>query len=224
MDIGKNVGLFMDIGFAIVSNGDGELKDVTELCIKSIYQTVDNPKIVVSEKQNVVYIAKMIKQLDEFNYNRELNRCIELLDTDVYVLCNNDIVFTSGWLGDILEAFKRGYGSASPLCRILHRNKLFQDRFIEGYQIRYHIAGWCLCLTRDTYQRIGRLNEDVKFWFSDNVYADQLKTAGIKHCLCTCSVVNHIESATLNKLNQDKYYELTIGQINEYKRATGQIN
>lgn len=211
----------MELGFAIVSNGINELKDVTEMCIKSIIKTTNNPKIVVSEKQNIDYDNTItIRQLDEFNYNRELNRCIELLDTDIYVLCNNDIIFTTDWHRDIIIALTSSYGSASPLCRILHKNRLFQDRFIDGYQIRYHIAGWCICVSRETMKKINKLNESVKFWFSDNIYADQLKMAGIRHCLCTCSVVNHIESATLRQLDKRNIQDYTIGQYNEYKQNT----
>lgn len=204
----------MEIGFAIVSDAKNiDLREMTEFCIESIKRTVDNPKIVVSEKQDVNYDAIVIKQLDEFNYNRELNRCIERLDTDILILCNNDIVFTTGWLEGILGAFEKGYGSASPLCRILHKNRLFQERYIEGYVVRYHVAGWCLCLTKETYQKINKLDERVEFWLSDNLYASQLQRAGIRHCLCTTSVVNHIESVTLQTLNQQEIINYTTGQL-----------
>ena len=52
--------------------------------------------------------------------------------------------------------------------------------------------------------RIGGFDYPVNFWYSDNVYAEQLKAAGIKHALVGNSIVRHLESQSLRKVVKGK--------------------
>jgi hypothetical protein len=70
-------------------------------------------------------------------------------------------------------------------------------------------------------EQIGKLDEGVSFWFSDNLYGEQIKAAGIQHALFTNVQVDHIGSATLKKVStRDKRrYQLgELGKYNERKR------
>ena len=74
----------------------------------------------------------------------------------------------------------------------------------------YFLDDYCL-------DKIGKLDETVSFWFSDNLYALQLKAEGIKHGLFTNVQVDHIGSQTLNKQHRNiqRYYQ--IGEMNKFK-------
>lgn len=61
---------------------------------------------------------------------------------------------------------------------------------------------------KETIQKIGQLDESMEFWYSDNVYADQLKANGLRHGLFCNIQVDHLGSKTLKTLpyrDQRKY-------------------
>jgi hypothetical protein len=48
------------------------------------------------------------------------------------------------------------------------------------------------------------LNEGVSFWYSDNIYGEQIKHAGVKHALVCSSFVTHLGSSTLRAVRDPK--------------------
>ena len=88
-----------------------------------------------------------------------------------------------------------GYHSASAIDK---SHKFQRGDFIyEGYDIEQQLTGWCLFVDRYCIEQIGKLDESVSFWYSDDLYACQLKAAGIRHGLFCNVQVDHITSATL---------------------------
>jgi hypothetical protein len=90
------------------------------------------------------------------------------------------------------------YLSASALSND-HRQRLFKRGFVayEGYEIGMQLTGWCIFTSKELWPVIGQLNEKHRFWFSDNVYAEQLKAKNIKHALICSIRVDHLGSQTL---------------------------
>jgi GT2 family glycosyltransferase len=103
-------------------------------------------------------------------------------------------------------------------CSPNHTPYLKED-IREGYEIGYNgeVKGWCIFTKRELYDTIGKIDERVKFWFSDNVLADQLKAHNIKHALVRHAYVQHLDSRTLNLLDAEKHREYTTGQEGAYK-------
>ena len=68
-----------------------------------------------------------------------------------------------------------------------------------GYEvgIKGQLLGWCIIMDRVVMEKIGEFDCPVNFWYSDNVYAEQLKAAGIKHALVGNSRVRHFTSRSL---------------------------
>ena len=66
-----------------------------------------------------------------------------------------------------------------------------------GYEIGKHVLGWCIIVDRIVMDKIGGFDTPVSFWFSDDVYAEQIKAAGIKHALVGTSRVRHLTSKSL---------------------------
>ncbi|GAG67225.1 unnamed protein product [marine sediment metagenome] len=155
--------------------------------------------------------AKTITYDFEFNYNKCLNLGIKYTKYDTIALCNNDLLFRKGWARKILRAMNEGnYLSACPYDR---NTKLWGCR--EGYKVEKEVKGWCIVIKRELLDIIGPLATPVSFWFSDNVYADQLKKHNIKHILCYDSMVSHLRSKTL--LSKGGRRGLTTGQGQKYK-------
>jgi GT2 family glycosyltransferase len=151
----------------------------------------------------------------EFNYNRCLNMGIALTNSRYIALCNNDLYFERNWAKNAVKAMQAGgYLSACPSGRHIFRG------VIEGYKVGVHILGWCIIVDRAIFDKIGKLSEVVNFWFSDDVYAVQLRCAGIKHILVGNSKVKHFRSRTLFKVPEDRT-DKTTGQrkiFEQYKK------
>ena len=165
-------------------------------------------------------VNRYIEYNGEFNYNRALNMGLKYARSDFQILANNDIIFHPGWskIGDIMRV--NHYLSASALSND-SRQKWFRrgDYAYEGYFIGWQLAGWCIFTDKALWNKIGKLSERHTFWFSDNVYGEQLKAEGIPHALI-CSVhVDHIGSQTLKKLDSRKQLLYTIHEGRKIKNA-----
>jgi GT2 family glycosyltransferase len=158
-----------------------------------------------------------------FNYNLFLQYGIAQGEAEWVALCNNDLIFDAKWMVEI-NYFSRGkvFQSFSPWCPLVHPSR-FQDKdngylvsYYSGYRIAYELTGWCIITKRDVLKQIN-LDTRVDFWFSDNIYADELIRLGIKHALVKKSIVTHLGSQTLNTRSKKDYKNLTIYQDIKYK-------
>jgi hypothetical protein len=157
--------------------------------------------------------AKMLYYDFEFNYNLCLNLGFSVCRNKYIAFCNNDLSFRKNWA---INAVSAGYLSVSPSPKHTFRG------VIEGYEIGKQVLGWCIIVDRVVMDRIGGFDTPVRFWYSDNVYAEQLKAAGIKHALVGNSVVRHLESQSLKKVVKGKLrMNMQRGQkvlFDEYKK------
>ena len=179
--------------------------------------------LVVETFSKVPYKVRTLFWNTDFNYNACLNYGILNTDSEYIALCNNDLVFTKGW-ESIIETMKRyEVLSACPFSEYSsHRHGYKADGTVHfGYQVGSEMLGWCIVVHRDIFSIIGKLDETYSFWCSDNAYADQLQSHGLKHLLDCGSIVNHIrgESKTLNTLTRSQYHRYTIEQYNNYVTA-----
>jgi GT2 family glycosyltransferase len=88
-------------------------------------------------------------------------------------------------------------------------------RVYEGYRTSYEVGGWCL-VTRNNVLSKMNLSDRVNFWYSDNVYIDEIRKLGMRHALVRESKVSHICSVTTKNLDQDKIKQITEGQRKPY--------
>jgi hypothetical protein len=179
-----------------------ELINVTTNCINSARQECDlNVIVVETGGVKVQYDANVIYYGDSFNYNRALNLGLLVAKSDIHILANNDLIFHRGWsvIGEQMKEYS--IDSASALSSDpRHRSFKHDDCIYEGYNIGVHLTGWCIFVTKETMQKIGKLDESFDFWYSDNVYADQLKAHGLRHGLFCNIQIDHLGSKTLKTL------------------------
>lgn len=207
----------MTYDLIIISQSKGDLIKVTQNCIDSARQDNAELNIIVVETGDPYpyKVDKIITYEGNFNYNHALNLGLKYAKSDVQILANNDLIFYKGWskIGDIMRV--NSYLSASALSND-DRQRFFRhgEFAYEGYFIGYQLTGWCIFTSKKLWSLIGELDETHVFWFSDNVYAEQLKAKGIKHALI-CSVrVDHLGSRTLMQQpkNVQSYYTYSQGR------------
>lgn len=179
-----------------------ELTNITTNCINSARQDCDlNVIIVETGGIKVNYDANIIYYQGEFNYNRALNLGLLYAKGDIHILANNDLIFHKGWskIGDQMRDY--GFDSGSALSNDLRQRAFKHEECIyEGFNIGVHLTGWCLFVTKECIAKIGTLDESFEFWYSDNIYADQLKAYGLRHGLFCNIRVDHLGSKTLKTL------------------------
>lgn len=207
----------------VAYSSNSNLIKVTQNCIDSIRSECDN--IIIVEIFPIKYDYKdclVIPYEGIFNYNRALNLGIEYSKGDILILANNDLIFYPGWsqIGPLMIA--NGFGSASALSQFhIKKGIVAGDYIYEGYAIELMITGWCIFTLRSTIEKIGRLNEDFDFWYSDNMYAEQIRNAGIRHGLFCNVRVDHLTSATLKTLPHRKQRKYIFDNIRKYKQYAG---
>jgi GT2 family glycosyltransferase len=206
---------------------DNALREVTERCVHSLISSekniIFNVILIESNKNEKYDLLKGIKNLKivyptvEFGYNRYLNIGLKLSHSEYVCLCNNDLIFSPGWASAIVDRMEKDSTllSASPYSTNPHKTRFnlkIEDKIEYGYNIRRYLAGWCIFQSRKIYERIGLLDEKFIFWYADNDYSETIKKLGIKHALVLNSVVEHIESKTLNEKDSNTKQKLTIEQ------------
>jgi len=126
----------------------------------------------------------------------------------------------------LLMANKMGFQSFCPINPGCMWHKQFRtgNHIIKGYETGTHVPGWCIGMTRETFKKIEGFNEEVMFWYSDNIYCEQIKSQEIPHCLVCNSIVFHIESKTLATKTDKEYNEYTRNQLSKYHDAKKRYN
>ena len=208
-----------------------DLKQVTEGAIASLMNSEESDKI----KFNVVVIeserslspyqypySQTVYPEVPFGYHEYLNIGINMTSAPFICLCNNDLVFHRNWATEILKPFFQysDVVSASPFCSIHHPREGYKvnDGLRIGYRIREELLGWCIFLKRDILKRIGRLDRNLIFWCADNDYGNTLYMMKMPHILVTSSIVDHLESRTLNDQSNERKLELTDQETDYFKK------
>jgi hypothetical protein len=216
-----------DIDIVILSYAQNtELKRITEQCVCTLLASESRSKIhfhvivVESEKAMLGFQydgTTTIYPAQEFSYNRYLNIGIVAGKSQYVCLCNNDLVFHHGWASEIIKSFDKynELSSASPFCSIHHPKMGFQinNGIYPGYRSRYELAGWCVFLRREALNKIGKLDENLKFWCIDNDLSNMLSVLDLKHALVSSSIVEHLDGATFDLQTVERQEELTAGEF-----------
>jgi GT2 family glycosyltransferase len=224
-----------EVDVIILSKASSEhLRNITENAIRSLLGSEDPKKIflnilvVESEKDAPVYHfpqTKTIYPKTKFGYHKYMNIGIKQSASPYVCIANNDLIFNKGWATSILNAFDADpdLESASPLCPVHHPTLDIhpQSGIRKGHEVRYEVAGWCIFFKRSILKKIGMLDEKFVFWYADNDYANTLIKYGIQHALVTDSIVEHLESKTLQTKDEKAQILLTKGERFYYEYKWG---
>ena len=219
----------LEIDIVIISFAkNAEFKKTTENCVTSLLSSETSFKFnvfIIESNHNEKYLSftqdsrvKVIYPTVPFGYHRYLNIGIKLGKAEYIGLCNNDLIFKKGWATSLINAMEKDKNllSVSPYSTVPHKTKFglsISDKIEYGHQIRRYLAGWCIFQKRKIYDIIGPLDERFIFWYADDDYAATLKQKGLPHALVLNSVVEHVESKTLNTENAEVRQKLTRDQL-----------
>lgn len=218
----------MKYDLIIVSKSTPELKKFTLQTIATALQDKADVNVIIVETsgKKVDYPgAETVMYKGQFNYNRALNLGLTKAKGDIHILANNDLVFYKGWSQIGEQMLINGFDSASALSED-RRQSIFKrgDWIYPGYEIGRYLTGWCIFVTRECIKKIGKLDETFEFWYSDNVFADQLQANKLRHGLFCNVQVNHVTSVTIKTVpapDQRRYTRNETMKYNKLKRLRG---
>jgi len=179
---------------------DNNSKDGTREYLESIKK--DNVKIIFN-KENRGFVGGM-------------NQGIEISDAPYVCLANNDLIFTKGWLEEIIFIFENypKVGILNPDSNSLGA-KPPEDVSIEEFAETLKInnkgiflempfcIGFCMCIRREVIERIGKLSEDfAPIFFEDTDYSMRAKSAGYLIGVAKGSYVWHKEHASFKQIKE----------------------
>lgn len=144
-----------------------------------------------------------------FNFHGYLNIGIKAATQPMLALCNNDLLFHKGWYAAIAQV-QTQYPRFKSFCPVQPKENIPSGMFLQGYQVRKHIKGWCLVAERKLFDKIGLLDEQFDFYYADDDYAMTLKKYHIPHALVLQSVVEHIggeNTATKKKEGEQAFQD-----------------
>ena len=153
---------------------------------------------------------------EPFKYNRFLNHGLKHCASDWIVVCNNDLIFTQGWFGKLMEfhAQNPAIKSLAPFEPNWHvkRGLDANTPVFYGYRTSFEITGWCLVIHKDVIDTCKLFDEQFDFWYQDNDYAETIKAANFQHALITGSRVYHMVSGSHHLIESSEKHRMTNGQ------------
>lgn len=211
------------VDIVFVSNAtSSSVQLVTQNAIDSCIKYADNIPvncIVIESNKKVSYNnAITIHPTQPFNYNAYLNLGAIHGKSKYIMFCNNDLVFTNGYLKNLLD---QNYPIVSPISPKDIRQKGIKTNE-KGYVCGRNLSGWAFLIERNLWEQIGKLDEDFDFWFADNSLISQLKKLNMPPMIVPSSIVNHIGSMTLNRLPPAQKQELMWSKLDVYNKKYGE--
>lgn len=192
-----------------------------------------NP-IVVESNANylnsgfVYHGANVVIPNEQFNYNRFLNIGLKHATSEWIIISNNDVVYTNHWYSKLMKFVEKfpQYKSLSPYEPNWHANKQMPNdvEFYSGYRTSFEITGWCLVIHASVIEQCNLFDEQFKFWYQDNDYAETLKHAQVPHALVTNARVYHEISKSYDTLTEQQLHEMTHAQLNIFNKKWKKTN
>jgi len=206
-----------DLDVVILSNAANDnLYNLTVQTIASVLNSAYyvKPHIYINEqnpKANYIHPDVSVLRFDEeFNYSKFNNMLFDCGKSDWVVFINNDVVVQPTafdiMVGQCLE-HKYVSCSANDTTNPWF-NQLFKREInYMGYRTSLEMAGWCIMVERKSFVRF---DDDFKFNYSDNAYAERLKKRGMEHWLIGAADVHHVAYQSQEIIPEERKDEFNI--------------
>lgn len=183
-----------------------KLIDMTLECIQSLAKYTDQPvetKVVDDGSPLRPPFTSYLGNNNSFVCLREnrgfagaVNAGLKAATGDILVISNNDIIFTPGWLTELLRPLDEGYDISSIRTSDAD-GWATEDKITEGDKF-----GSLWAMKRKVYEKLGGLGEDFgRGTFEDLDYRRRAINAGFKIAKNHNGLVEHIGRATFDEVD-----------------------
>jgi|GEM_PF-1682533 len=207
-----------------------QLED-TKACLESIRKFTSEPyEIIVvdngSKDGTVDYLKEQVSKFKDIwviqnNSNRGFaagcNQGISVAEGEYILLLNNDTIVTPGWLGRMLDVFRRHpeIGIVGPMSNYVSGQQLISDAGydnideLDAFAVRwakehdaqsfpiYRVVGFCLLTKKEVIQKIGGLDEQFGSGnFEDDDFCIRASLSGYEARVAEDVYIHHTGSRT----------------------------
>lgn len=192
---------------------------------------------LVESGEPTPYVANCHQLPFEFGYNRAMNfgfqKAKESELGDYVILANNDLIFSNGWLEEIIHFMnKYKMDSACPVNPGWPQHEAFKTshpgwEVVDDWNVGAGYCGWIIVLTKNAAIELFPMPEEIEFWCADNYAAHKQMKLGHVHGIVMTSFVTHLTSSSHSLIPPEKHSQWTHGQaeifgrlINEEKNSS----
>lgn len=166
------------------------LKTLEETTPRELYQfiVIENGSYTpILEKKADIYIHKS----RPMGYARAVNLGLAISDENLFVIVNNDIKLSPKWLETMIDEYETG--TLAPFDRERRQEPgIFEDE--HWFSL--------VMFDRETFEKVGYLDEDINYRFHDQDFSIRVKKAGKPVRRTGDVTVDHINMATFNKMGR----------------------
>ena len=207
--------------------------ETTKVCIESYFKnTIVSTRLIVidnaSDDPTRIYLSSLkdtanckiqvIFNKENLGFVRGMNQGIEISDAPYICLANNDLIFTKGWLKEIIDVFDKykSIGVINPNSNNLGAVpgkdiflKSFADKLKEKSRGTFvempYCIGYCMVILKQVIEKIGGLSDEFyPMFFEDTDYSLKAKKAGYLIGMAKASYVVHNEHSSTGKIGKKK--------------------
>lgn len=159
--------------------------------------------------------VEVIFNKENSGYVGGVNQGIAISQAPYVCLANNDLIFTKGWLGEIISIFEKdsriGVLNPNNGSEVAHEDKRFlassSDKLKEKYRGMFaektFCTGFCMLIRREVIARIGALSDEfAPYFFEDTDYSLKTLKAGYLIGVAKGAFVWHKEHASLDTVKE----------------------
>lgn len=215
----KDIEPLVDV-IVLSSAKDWEGRNMTQSTVDSCFFGANGlpVNIIVLEQGEFTYNnANTIKMNGRFHYNRFANFGASRGNALFIMIANNDLDFYDGWLHALLAA-------NHPLVSPVDPNNPRQQDITENEEGEWNgrnLSGWCFMIARTLWEEIGRFDEAVDFYCSDDVVIEQCMAKGIQPMAVPKSKVIHFMSSTHNQIDPERLEDMKWGNVKIFNDKYG---
>jgi len=176
---------------------DEEVRSKSLEFLRNLKEATDMSQVQFIVVENGSYTPELeaaadiyVHKEEPIGYARAVNIGWSMADGDYIVTLNNDLMMPAGWLEQMLKDYQPG--TLAP-----------QDVNAPGIIEDSHWFSLVL-MDRETFTKIGYLNEIINYRFHDQEYSIRVKKAGLKVNRTGNVVVDHINSLTYRKMKRNE--------------------
>lgn len=207
--------------------------ETTKTCIESyLANTLVPTRLIVidnaSDESTRQYLSflkntpnceiKIVLNEENLGFIRGMNQGIEISNAPYICLANNDLIFTKGWLKEIINVFDeyKNLGVLNPNSNNLgvspeggvsledFANRL-KDKDKGVFAEMPYCVGFCMVIRREVIEKVGGLSDEFyPMFFEDADYSLKANKAGYLIGVAKASYVVHNEHSSTGKIGDKK--------------------
>jgi GT2 family glycosyltransferase len=182
-------------------------------CIASVKEHTIDPRFafVVGleceyDVDELIKLGRVFYTMGPFNFAGRINRVLREVNTEYYIIMNDDVIVGEGWIGSMYDAL-REWGPGIVTARVqrggCHNRDCWKVGLLDAgppvLTTRQAINMYCCLVPRTVIKKVGMLDERFTgYGGEDEDYSLRVWKAGLKTIVAD-ALVRHIRSASFGE-------------------------